>query len=133
MQKRNMVMLRFCIPYSTSGRSFLHFGIPHSTFERLFSLFFSSLQKSPFVQAIVGCSTSLVLQKSPCVQPIMGCAKKAIAKMVQDGTKMGQDGAKMAQDGAKMGQDGCDCRNSSVFFVRKIHLCSRGPPRIFFP
>ena len=55
----------FCIPYSTSGRSFLHFCIPYSTFERFFSLFFSSLQKSPCVQAIVGCSKSLVLQKSP--------------------------------------------------------------------
>ena len=54
----------------------------------------------------MGCSTSLVLQKSPCVQPIVGCAKKAIAKMGQDGAKMGQDGAKMAQDGANRAQDG---------------------------
>ena len=33
------VNLRFCIPYSTLGRSFSHFAIPYMVFERSFSLF----------------------------------------------------------------------------------------------
>ena len=34
--------MRFCIPYSTFGRSFSHFCIPYMVFERSFSLFCKS-------------------------------------------------------------------------------------------
>jgi hypothetical protein len=56
------------------------------------------------------------------------------AKMAQDGAKMGQDGALMIPDGVKMEPRWAKmaAETRAIFFFPKIHLYSRGTPRIFF-
>ena len=57
--------MRFCIPYSTFGRSFSHFAIPYSTFGRSFSPFWLWVPQS--LAAIVSAMSNHAHTSGACI------------------------------------------------------------------